>query len=313
MRSRIDPFVLALLATAGLASVLPVAGSAHGVLWWVAKGAVGVLFFGYGVRLPTREVTAAISHWRLHAAILGTTYGVFPLLGLAMAPLLHGGLRSGVLLLAVVPSTMQSSVAFTSIARGNVAGAVVGAATSNLAGVFLTPLLVGLLIGGQAAVTGSAVVQIALLLLAPFLAGQLTRPMLRHWAERHDRPIRVYDRATILVIVYLAFSEGRTHGVWGDIGVGGLATLAAVLVALLALLLAWTTLLSRRFTSADRAPIVFCGAHKSLAAGLPMATVLFPSADVAFVVLPLMLYHQLQLVVCAWLASRWRAQSQSPG
>jgi sodium/bile acid cotransporter 7 len=308
MRVRLDPFVVALLATAAAASALPVTAEAQDALWWISRGAVALLFFGYGVRLRTADVVASVAHWRLHVAILATTYLVFPLIGLIGAMGLDGGLRTGVLLLTVVPSTMQSSVAFTSIARGNVAGAVVGAAASNLVGVVLTPLLVGLLIGAQADLSGSAVGQIALLLLGPFVLGQLLRPALHEWADRHRRPLSVYDRATILVIVFLAFSEGRSQQVWSGLGVGELARLAGVLVALLAVILAWTIFLSRFFAAADRAPIVFCGAHKSLAAGLPMAGILFDRSDIVLLVLPLMLYHQLQLMVCAWLAARWRRQ-----
>jgi sodium/bile acid cotransporter 7 len=308
MRVRLDPFVVALLATAAAASALPVTAAAQDALWWISRAGVALLFFGYGVRLRTAEVVASLAHWRLHAAILTTTYVVFPLLGLAGAVVLDGGLRTGVLLLAVVPSTMQSSVAFTSIARGNVAGAVVGAAASNLVGVVLTPLLVGLLIGAEADLTGTALGKIALLLLAPFALGQLLRPALAGWADRHERPLRVYDRATILVIVFLAFSEGRSQHVWNGLGFGELAQLAGVLVALLAAVMAWTTFLSRFFAAADRAPIVFCGTHKSLAAGLPMAGILFDRSDIVLFVLPLMLYHQLQLMVCAWLAARWNRE-----
>lgn len=311
MRVRVDPFVVALLTTAALGSALPVSGSAQDVLWWVSKVAVALLFFGYGVRLPTTQVVASLAHWRLHAAILATTYLVFPLLALAVAMFLDDGLRTGVLLLAVVPSTIQSSVAFTSIARGNVAGAVVGAATSNLIGVFLTPVLVAVLIGTQARVTGSAVGQIALLLLVPFVAGQVLRPALHAWAGRHDRTLRLYDRSTILVIVYLAFSEGRTQHVWSGLGLAEIGLLVMLLAVLLAALLGWTMLLAQSFPAADRAPIVFCGSHKSLAAGLPMAAILFAPSDVALVVLPLMLYHQLQLIVCASLAANWGGRTRS--
>lgn len=311
MRLRLDPFVAALMATAAIASLLPVSGDALDTLWWISKVTVALLFFGYGVRLPTRDVASALAHWRLHAVILATTFVLFPLLGLAVAWRVDDDLRAGVLLLAVVPSTMQSSVAFTAIARGNVAGSVVSASLSNLVGVFVTPLLVGLLIGTEADVTGAALGQIALILLLPFVLGQLARPLLGALAERHDRGIRVYDRFTILVIVYLAFSEGRTSDVWGDLGVASLIVLVVVCIILLTVLLGWTSLVARWFVAADRAPIVFCGSHKSLAAGLPMASVLFGTEQVALVVLPLMLYHQLQLIVCAWLAAKWGRREPS--
>lgn len=316
MRFRPDPFILALVATAALASVLPAAGDALATLQVTAKIAIALLFFLYGARLSTSEAISGLKHWRLHTSILTTTFVVFPLLGLLthllVPSILTESLYAGVLLLCLVPSTVQSSVAFTSIARGNVAGAVVSASMSNLLGVFLTPLLVASLMRGtgDVHVDGSSIVKIVLQLFVPFVAGQLARPVIGIWVRRHASPLRVVDRGSILLVVYVAFSEGVNAHVWSTLDTAAIIGLVAVCVVLLAFVMGWTALTGRllRFGRGDRIALLFCGSKKSLASGLPMATVLFPAHQVALIVLPLMLFHQLQLIVCAWLAGRLARQ-----
>ncbi len=312
MRGRIDPFIVALVATAAIASVLPAQGGWLDALTVASRVAIALLFLLYGLRLSTGEALHGLRHWRLHTSILATTFILFPLLGLAtfllVPDVLPRSLHDGVLLLCLVPSTVQSSVAFTSIARGNVAGAVVSASLSNLLGVVLTPLLVALLLGaaGGAHVDGRAILLVVLLLLLPFLTGQVLRPIVRRrWPGRLDR-FGAYERGSILLVVYVAFSEGVNRDVWSGLEPVQLVALGAVCVVLLAVALAVTTAAGRvlRFDRGDRLALLFCGSHKSLATGLPMASVLFTSERLALVVVPLMLFHQLQLIVCAVIAGR---------
>lgn len=317
MRFRPDPFILALIATAAVASLIPAQGSALEALQIASAIAIALLFFLYGARLSTAEALAGLRHWRLHSSILAVTFVVFPLLGLVAAVLvpevLTKSLYVGVLLLCLVPSTVQSSVAFTSIARGNVAGAVVAASLSNLLGVFLTPLLVALLMreSGDAQIDASAMGKIVLQLFLPFVAGQLTRPLIGRWVVRHDRRLRLYDRSSILLIVYAAFSEGVNAKVWSTLGPADLIGLIGVCLVLLALVMGVTVLAGRvlGFDRGDRIALLFCGSKKSLASGLPMATVLFADQSIALIILPLMLFHQIQLIVCAWLAARFARQA----
>lgn len=312
MRGRLDPFVLALLATAAVASALPAQGTALAVLRIAATGAVALLFGLYGARLRFAETLAGLRHWRLHAAVLGTTFIAFPIAGFAAAPLIRPvlgeDLTTGLLLVCLVPSTVQSAVAYTGLARGNVAGAVVSASVSNIAGVVITPLLVGLLLAGAsgAAVDASAVARITGLLLGPFVVGQLLQPRIGDWVRGHARPLLVVDRGSILLVVYLAFSEGRNRDVWSRLSAGQIVAILVACLVLLALAVTWTRLLGRwaGFEAADRTTLLFCGTQKSLASGLPMAAVLFPAATVAVVIVPLMIYHQSQLILSAWLAPR---------
>ncbi len=207
----------------------------------------------------------------------------------------------------MLPSTVQSSIAFTSIARGNVPAALCAATLSNLLGMLLTPLLAGLLLSSQGGFSIRGAGDILVQLLLPFLAGQLARPWIGEWAQRNKQLLGLVDRGSILLVVYTAFSEGVTQGIWHQLGLADLGRLMMVDAALLAAVLAITTYGSRflGFSRADEVTIVFCGSKKSLASGLPMATVLLAGQSVGLIVLPLMLFHQIQLMVCAWLAKRY--------
>ncbi|GIH14193.1 bile acid:sodium symporter family protein [Rugosimonospora africana] len=316
-RLPIDGFILTLLATVLLATLLPARGGGVQVFDVLTTVAVGLLFFLYGARLSPQAAWAGARHWRLHTTILLATFALFPLLGLAarlLEPwLLTPALYQGVLFLCAVPSTVQSSIAFTSIAKGNVAAAVCGASFSNLAGVVITPLLVAALLhgDGQVRLSGGSAVTIALQLLAPFALGQLARPWIAGWLGRHKRPVALVDRGSILLVVYTAFSAGVVAGIWHEVAPGRLVAVAAVDLVLLGCVLGILVLASRmlRFSRADRTAAVFCGSKKSLASGLPMAAVLFSGHTVGLVVLPLMLFHQIQLMVCAALARFWGARA----
>ncbi|MFF8828320.1 bile acid:sodium symporter family protein [Streptomyces sp. NPDC015131] len=309
-RPPIDPYILALLGTVALAALLPASGTAAEVTGGLSTGAVALLFFLYGARLSTREALDGLRHWRLHVTVLAATFVVFPLLGLAAAPLvpavLTPALYGGLLFLCLVPSTIQSSIAFTSLARGNVPAAICAGSFSSLAGIVLTPLLAALLLPGSGGgLSADALVRIVLQLLVPFLAGQALRRWIGGFLARHRKVLGYADRGSILLVVYAAFSEGMVSGVWHRVTPGRLAALLGVEAVLLAVMLALTWYGAGRlgFGREDRIAIQFAGSKKSLAAGLPMASVLF-GAHASLAVLPLMLFHQMQLMVCAVIARR---------
>ncbi len=318
-RLRIDPFTAALAATVVLATVLPVRGAAAQTVRTATDVGIALLFFLHGARLSREAVIAGAGHVRLHLLVLASTFVLFPLLGLALgvvAPvLLTPDLYVGVLFLCALPSTVQSSIAFTAIAGGNVAAAICSASASNLLGVVLTPLLVRLLLStGAASTSGAAIRSIVMLLLVPFVVGHLARPWLRKTVERHQVLLSTTDRATILLVVYGAFSASVVEGLWHRIPARALVGTVLVSIALLAAVLGLTTLASRRlgFSREDEIAIVFCGSKKSLASGVPMANVIFAGdATLGAVVLPLMVFHQIQLVTCAFIAARRQRETSA--
>lgn len=306
---RMDRYVVAILSMVLLAALLPIGGGAAIAAGWITDFAIALLFFLYGARLPQETVVEGLTHWRLQAVVLAATFILFPLLGLLAGflarPVLGGPLALGLLFLCLLPSTVQSSIAFTSVARGNVAAALCSASISNLLGVALTPLLVGLLVetpGGGLSL--DVLRDIAIQLLAPFLAGQALRPWLKGYVARWRSLLGYVDRAVILLVVYTAFSHGAADGVWRQVTMTDLVLLLAIEALLLAVVLGLTTLISRRlgFSREDEIAIVFCGSKKSLASGIPIANVLFPAQSVGLIVLPVMLFHQMQLMACAAIA-----------
>jgi sodium/bile acid cotransporter 7 len=310
-RLNIDPYIACIVGMVGLASLLPVHGTGAVVAGWATTAAIALLFFLHGARLAPKAALAGARHWRLHIVVLMSTFVLFPVLGLAARAawpgLLTPPLWTGLILLCLLPSTVQSSIAFTSIARGNVPAALCAATASNLLGMVLTPLLAGFLLSAQGGFSVKAMGDIVLQLLLPFAAGQLARPLIGDWAARNKTLLGLVDRGSILLVVYAAFSEGVTQGIWHQLDVSRLATLLVVDAVLLAAVLGLTTLGSRLlgFSRADEITIVFCGSKKSLASGLPMATVLLAGQSVGLIVLPLMLFHQIQLMACAALARRY--------
>ncbi|MDG2535015.1 bile acid:sodium symporter [Sphingomonas sp. HITSZ_GF] len=306
-----EPFILTLVGTVLLASLLPPRGALVPVFDMAADAGIVLLFFLHGAKLSRDAIVAGMRNWRLHLAVFASTYLLFPLLGLGFAqlPLLAPGIAMGVLFLALLPSTVQSSIAFTAMARGNVAAAVCSASFSNLIGIVLTPALVALLMQGSHGMGGvslSAVEKIVMQLLVPFVAGHLLRPWIGSWVGRHKKLVTLVDRGSILLVVYTAFGAAVVEGLWSKVSGLDLAILFLVCAVMLAIVLAATWFAARalRLPREDAVVLLFCGSKKSLASGVPMAGVLFPAAQVGVVLLPIMLFHQLQLIVCAVLARR---------
>jgi sodium/bile acid cotransporter 7 len=310
-RLKVDKYLLLIISMVVAASFLPARGEAAAAFGWATKVAIGLVFFLHGARLSREAVIGGLTHWRLHLVVLGSTFALFPILclGLAMAPawIMPSALASGVIFLGCLPSTIQSSIGFTVIARGNVAAAVAAASASNLLGIVLTPILVGLLLHAKSAISPSSAGSIVAQLLLPFVAGQVARRWVGGWVMRHAKLVQVVDRGSILLVVYTAFSSAVVEGVWSQISALDLVRLLIVCALLLAIVLAATYVTARAlgFSKPDEIAIVFCGSKKSLASGVPMAGVLFPAATAGLALLPLMLFHQIQLMACAVIAQQY--------
>jgi sodium/bile acid cotransporter 7 len=314
-RLPIDPYLLLLIGTVALAALFPAYGVGKAVADGAVTVAVALLFFLYGARLSPSAVWSGIAHWRLQSLVFASTFVLFPLIGLAaeraMRPFLPHDILVGVVYLCLLPSTVQSSIAFTSIARGNVPAALCSASVSNLLGVVITPLLVSVMLPGTGiGFSAKALEDIGMQILLPFVAGQAARPFIGAWLLRHRTLTSVVDRGSVLLVVYAAFSAGMAAGVWTQLSVSDLGVVLALDLVVLGVVIVVTTWASRAlgFSTPDEIAIVFCGSKKSMAGGIPMATILFPGHAVGLIVLPLMLFHQAQLFVCATLARRYGAR-----
>lgn len=319
-RLRPDGYILLILGMVVLASVLPAQGQARPVLDIAVSLGIGIVFFLHGARLSRQAVIAGATQWRLHALILASTFVLFPALTLGASALppwiLPASLAPGLIFLGCLPSTIQSSIGFTAIARGNVAATVAAATASNLVGIFLTPVLAGILLhrsGGGAPLEG--IQSIVLQLLLPFLAGHLLRPWIGDFVGKHAKTLSRLDRGSILLVVYSAFSDAVTGGLWSQLGALDLIRLTLICTALLALVLGLTLAAARavRLSTPDEISLVFCGSKKSLASGVPMAGVLFPGDALGLILLPVMIFHQIQLMVVAVIAQRYSERPEPEG
>lgn len=320
MRTLFDPFMLAMFAAIGLSSAWPASGDSLQRLQGLSSLAVGLLFFLHGAAIAPRDLMNGVRQWRLHALIFALTFAVFPLLVLpfSLAPpaWMPDGLATGFVYLGVLPSAVSSSIAFTAMARGNVPGAICSAAASNVFGLLLTPILLGLLTkvsGGGALDPAQALKDVCLGLLLPFAAGQALRPALGGWLDRNSRWLGRYDQSVIVLVIFVAFSQSA--GIWADAPWPILLVALALCVLLLAAIfvLAMVAARAARLSREDEIAAVFCGSKKSLASGLPLAQILFAgSAGFGLIVLPIILYNQVQIVFGAVMAKRYAARPATP-
>ncbi|WP_260927194.1 bile acid:sodium symporter family protein [Novosphingobium sp. 9] len=315
----IDRYLLMLIGTVALASILPARGTGAVIADHAVDVAVDLLFFLYGARLAPQAVWAGMSHWRLQLTVFLSTFALFPLIGLGLkgvlGPIASPEILNGLVFLCLLPSTVQSSIAFTSIGRGNVAAALCSASFSNLIGVIITPLLAAVVMSSASGgFSTSAIEDIAMQILLPFVLGQIARPFIGKFITRHKLLTTIVDRGSILLVVYAAFSHGMVAGAWSRLSLSDLAVVLVIDALVLAIVITLTTWGSRKlgFNKEDEIAIVFCGSKKSMASGIPMATILFPAASVSLIVLPLMLFHQIQLFTCAVLARRYGARPEEP-
>lgn len=320
---RIDPFLVKLLVAVLVASLLPAHGAAATLFGWATTFAIALLFFMHGARLSREAIVSGMTHWRLHGLIFAMTFLLFPLLGVLGAPLtrayLTPELQTGLLFLCCLPATVQSAIAFTSMARGNVPAAVCSASASSMLGVFVTPALVGLLLldsgSSGAGFHYGTIGKIMLQLLLPFIAGHLSRPWTGAWVTRRNAMLKQLDQGAILLVVYTAFSAAVIDGLWARTPLGAMAAVVAISVVLLALVMAIGLGLGRlmSFSLEDRITLLFCGSKKSLATGIPMANILFATHAVGSIVLPLMVFHQIQLIACAVIAGAYARRPRLEG
>ena len=311
----IDPLVRLLALAIVLASVVPVTGPYRPIAEAVSNGAIFVLFLLNGLRLPRAEVVRGMRHLRFLLPLALWCFGAMSLAGWALgqagsALMLPPTVALGLLFLGALPSTVQSATAYSSLAGGNVAVSVVAAAFLNTLGVFLSAPLFSLLAGSEAASFDlGALERIALILLLPFLLGQLAQGKAGHLVRDHRRLATWMDRLAIAIAVYVAFSAAVEQGLWQLVGLTdwGALLLLIGLFLLVGFGGAWLLGGALRLERRDRIAFLFAGAQKSIALGAPLASVLYPPAIAGLLLLPVLTYHLLQLVLSAPLANRLAA------
>ena len=324
MKWKIDWFLTGMFVAVALAWFFPAPGAKGGWLQpeILTKAGVALIFFLHGVALSFAAMRAGAMNWRVHLLVQGTAFGIFPLIGLAIYHSLPEAwltpeLRLGFFYLCALPSTVSSSVAMTAAARGNVPTAVFNATLSSLLGVVLTPLWVSLVLESKSSTAaafpiGDGILALVQWLVLPLVVGQLMRPLLGEWAKRNKKVIQLADRGTILMLVYTSFCDSVVAGVWTGRGATTLILSAVGSVAIFFAVFAIVGVICdvMRLNMEDRIAAQLCGSKKSLATGVPMAQLIFEGIPaLGIYLLPIMIYHPLQLIITAMLASRWAKRS----
>jgi len=306
-----DPFILLLIATILLASLLPVYGNSADIASIISQIGIFILFFFNGIRLPRHEVLQGIRNWRLQAVIYLWVFIVMPSVGWSLAHIgaayISDTLVIGILFLGVLPSTVQSATAYNSIAGGNVSASVIASALLNLTGVIVTPLLfTALASSSDVVIAYESFYRICLILLLPFFFGQVMQKYWGDWLGRRKIIMTYMDRAAIAIAVYVAFSGAVVAGIWSNIMPQEFIGLFIILLVFLSIAFAGSWLCSGLlgFERNDRKTMLFTGSQKSIAIGAPLAALLFSAETAGIILLPILLYHLFQLIISAPLASR---------
>ncbi|KGE16156.1 bile acid:sodium symporter family protein [Sphingobacterium deserti] len=316
MKLKFDGFILALLFFIVLAYFFPQLHRWENgeVLAWITSIGVSLIFFFYGLKLSFKQIKEGLSNWRLHVFVQLATFLLFPLLVLPFYPLISSEIQHDFWLsfffLAALPSTVSSSVVMVSIARGNVPAAIFNASISGLIGVVITPLWMQLFVDfGQIEVLGDVYWGLVKEILIPVILGLLIQPLLGKWAARYGKPLSLFDRSIILLIVYGSFAESFDSGVFETVGVKYMVMVLVVVIILFVVIYALIYLLSKsvfKFNRADTITALFCGSKKSLTHGSVFGKFLFVnSSSAGLYFLPLMLFHAFQILVVTIIAQRY--------
>nr|WP_193001588.1 bile acid:sodium symporter family protein [Vibrio litoralis] len=313
-------FLVAMVISMLLATIIPDVGRSQGSLHLdqVTAFGIAIVFFLHGIGLSPQSLKAGMSNWRLHLFIQSATFILYPLLwvvfGQGLLAVMPSALALGFCFLFVLPSTISSSVAMTAIGRGNMPGAIFNASLSSILGILITPLLIQVFMGLEGAKIDvmESVTSISTMLLLPMVLGQLLRPFLLASFEKHKNIVGKLDKYVILLIVFNAFSDSVAEGIWHSFSIE--YVIMSVVICGLVLFFVVNLMVKSAgwlgFDHADEVAAVFCGSKKTLAAGVPMAKVIF-SADprLGMILLPIMIYHPLQIFYCAVLANRYQKKA----
>ncbi|QDH16883.1 bile acid:sodium symporter family protein [Swingsia samuiensis] len=315
---RLDPFLMSLVVAIILASIFPASGGTQKVLERLTYFLISMMFFFQGVRLERKFLLESLKNWTLQLSVLFFTFIFFPFMGVFFyfvcnevlkESFFEIGLWQGILFLCCLPSTVQSSIALTSIARGNIPASICASTTSNILGIFITPFLFSILIGSSNGNLASynTIIDIVKELLIPFILGQICQKWLYRIIKKNKILISFTDRGSILFVVYSAFSSAVLEGIWRKVSALHIAEVFFIDFLMLAVVLYFSYYLAKKEKQSleNSISLQFCGSKKSLASGIPMASIIFPHHEVGIIVIPLIIYHQIQLFVCTILARKY--------
>ncbi|WPP49863.1 bile acid:sodium symporter family protein [Catalinimonas niigatensis] len=320
---KLDKFVLAIAIAVILAYYFPQlsADNAYVTLNEVSSVGIALIFFFYGLKLSPEKIKAGLKNWKLHIVIQSSTFLIFPLIVLIFYPFLQNEQQRiiwlSVFFLAVLPSTVSSSVVMVSMAKGNIPAAIFNASISGIIGIFVTPLWMGLFLHQQQNNFNFSEIyfQLIVQIIIPVILGILLQPKLGKLATRFSKELSMFDKSIILLIVYKSFAESFETGIFSGIKWIDLVILFMLVLVLFFMVYAIVYTISSLFSFSreDKITALFCGSKKSLVHGTVFSKVLFSNlAFAGLMLLPLMLFHAFQLLIVSIIAGRFAREQNQP-
>ncbi|AVR46667.1 hypothetical protein C7S20_16110 [Christiangramia fulva] len=315
-----NAFIIAIFASIGIAYFFP-EGTQILPLKTIIDIGIGLIFFFYGLKLAPSEFKSGLKNYKVHFIIHITTFIIFPLLCLACIPVFDKGTGSdlwiALFFLGTLPSTVSSSVVMVSIAKGNIPAAIFNASLSGIIGIFATPLWLGAILGKTADFDFATVLwKLFLHIILPLLIGIFLQRYFGKWARKHSKKLGLFDKGTILLIIYSSFSTSFTSNLFDRIQLEGLIKMIVLLMILFFVVFFGLAFVSRQFglKRDEKITAQFCGTKKSLVHGSVMVKVIFGNAaNSGLLLLPVMLYHSTQLILIAWFAEKYAKQKEESG
>lgn len=316
----IDGFMLMIIVMVISAHLFPAPGTIQEPisLEEIANYGLTLIFFFYGLRLNPQSLYNDLKNWRMHIITQLTTFLLFPIIILLTKPLFISEdsklLWFGTFYLATLPSTVSSSVVMVSNAGGNIPSAIFNASVSAILGIFITPLWMSLFLttSSEGVEISGIILKLFLQVLLPVILGLLLHNLFGAFAEKHKKKLRYFDQSIILLIIYTSFCHSFADGIFEGIRFFDLLMLGAAMIILFFAVYFFTNLVCNLlgFSLADKITVMFCGSKKSLVHGSVMSKVLFPqSATVGVILLPLMIYHAMQIIIISVIAQRFARQN----
>jgi len=320
MKFKPDNFVLAIIAVILLAWLFPQWGSKNSPVPLDTIGSIGIslIFFFYGLKLSPEKMKAGLKNWKLHLLVQLSTFVLFPIIILLFYPLANTTNAQIIWLsfffLAALPSTVSSSVVMVALAKGNLPSAIFNASISGLIGIAITPLWMGLFLTAETASfdLGSIYLKLLTEILIPVLAGLALQKYIGRYAMQYQKQLSTFDKSVILLIIYKSFAVSFEEHVFSNVK---LVSLLLITVAVVVLFYAVYYLIGficskLHFNREDAITAQFCGTKKSLVHGTVFSKILFPAGfPMGMVLLPLMLFHALQIFFISILATKLGKQS----
>jgi sodium/bile acid cotransporter 7 len=311
----VNGFIVGLFLSVIAAYLFPDLGAKGGFFKSEITTKLGVItiFFLQGLQLPSENMLYDLMEWKLHLFIQCFNFIIIPAIVMILNSLggthLPKDLQIGFLYLAILPTTISTAVVFSGLVGGNQVGAIFNAALSNILAVFIVPVWTAWHLSTTAGLTIPLLpllVKLALLLILPFIIGQILRPWLKKSAVNFKNAIRRISIGIILFILYSAFCNSFKRGAWQEFGLNKILITFFISFFLLGLIMTivWVSLKMAKFQYPSKMTAFFCASQKSLATGVPMASSIFAAAGhttilpvLGVVLLPLMFFHPLQLLI----------------